>query len=116
MAGIDVPEVNGQHPVHGVSLVDHLRYGGEIDFPERSIFWDLFGKMGAAKGDWKLVGTGPNHRGFFADAIPEIEALQFELYRLDQDIGEADDLAGQHPEVYDGLKRDLITWFQQATT
>lgn len=113
-AGIEIPKMNGQHPVHGVSLLAHLRSHGQEDLPGRYVFWDLFGKMGAVKDDWKLVGTGPNHRGQFAEAIPAIEELQFELYKLDQDIGEANDLASQYPEIYNDLKSQLIDWFQRA--
>ncbi len=115
-AGVEIPEMNGQHPVHGVSLLEHLRSGGQVDLPDRYVLWDLFGKMAVVKDDWKLVGTGPNHRGEFADAIPVIEELQFELYKLDQDIGEGEDLANQYPEVYREMKRELIAWFQQVTS
>ena len=67
-AGIDLPRSNGAYPLKGLSLLDHVKFGGKAPLPERLLFWDLFGKMAAAKGRWKLVGETPNHHGDFTKA------------------------------------------------
>ena len=114
-AGVPIPQTNGQHPVHGLSLLEHLKSAGQANLPDRTLFWDLFGRMAAVSGPWKLVGMGANHRGQFSEAIPAIEELNFELYRIDKDIGENQNLADQHPEIYIKMKREFIHWFQLAT-
>lgn len=114
-AGIPVPKTNGNYPVGGTSLLDHLKSGGKRPLPDRYLFWDLFGKMAAVHGDWKLVGQIPNHHGRFQQAIPLIEKTQFELYHLGKDLGEKHDLAGEHPEVYQDLRRRYIEWMRRVS-
>ena len=69
-----MPTKNGGHPVHGVSLLPHLRSGGTEALPDRYLFWDLYGKMAAVHGRWKIVGEIPNHHGKFEKAVPAIRA------------------------------------------
>ncbi len=114
-AGVDVPRANGRHPVHGVSLLGHLRSGGKASLPDRYLFWDLWGKLAAYHDGWKLVGQIDNHRGRFAAAVSQIEAAQFELYYLPEDIGERHDLAKEKPAVSAEMKRRLIAWFKAST-
>lgn len=113
--GVSVPTRNGGHPVHGVSLLQHLRSGGKEPLPDRYLFWDLFGKMAAVHGRWKLVGEIPNHHGKFAAAVPRIRQTQFELYDLATDLGETKNVAAEQPAVYQELKDRYIRWFVQAT-
>jgi arylsulfatase A-like enzyme len=114
-AGIAVPKTNGKHPVHGVSLLPHLKSGGQSPLPDRYLFWDLYGKMAALHGDWKIVATGDNHHGKWDQAIQQIEQTTFELYNLKNDIGEKQNVAEKHPEIYRDLKQRYLTWFRAAT-
>lgn len=114
-AGVAVPARNGAHPVHGVSLLPHLRAGGKTQLPDRTLFWDLFGKMAAVHGRWKLVGEIGNHHGKFAAALPRIRAAQFELYDLAADPGERRDLAAAQPAIYQDMKNRYLRWFAAAT-
>ncbi len=111
----EVPQDNGGRSIHGVSLLGHLRSGASEPLPERYHFWDLYGDLGAYHAGWKLVGAIENHRGRFAEALPHIEAAEFQLYYLPGDIGETRDLASERPEVYSDLKRRLIEWFKKST-
>lgn len=114
-AGVAVPGRNGSHPVHGVSLLPHLRSGGTVPLPDRYLFWDLFGKMAAVHGRWKIVGQIGNHHGKFAAAVPAIKAARFELYDLETDLGEKKDLAVEKQDVYQALKDHYVRWFEQTT-
>jgi arylsulfatase A-like enzyme len=114
-AGIPLPATNGKHPLQGRSLLSHLRSGGQTALPDRYLYWDLYGKMAALHGDWKIVGTIDNHHGKFDRALGEIEKAQFELYNLASDLGEQEDLAEKHPEIYRDLKDRYLTWFRAAT-
>ncbi len=114
-AGVPLPARNGKHPVHGVSLLPHLRSGGKQPLPERYLFWDLFGKMAAVHGRWKIVGEIPNHHGKFAAAAPRIREAKFELYDLETDLGEKNNLAAEKPGIYRDLKNRYVDWFVRAT-
>jgi arylsulfatase A-like enzyme len=114
-AGIAVPKTNGHHPVHGISLLVHAKSGGREALPDRYLFWDLYGKMAALHGDWKLVGTIDNHHGKWDQAFQQIEQTDFELYDLGSDLSEKNNVAADHPEVYRDLKQRYLAWFKAAT-
>lgn len=114
-AGVPIPEENGGYRVTGESLVEHIQSAGKNALTDRFLFWDLYGKMAALRGDWKIVTEIENHHGKFAEAIPDIEAAQFELFNLRQDVGENSDLSGTHPEKTEELKLALLKWFRQTT-
>ena len=114
-AGVDVPQRNGAHRVGGVNLLPHLKSGGKTPLAERELYWDLYGKMGAARGDWKIVAEMENHHGKFDAAIPVIEQTRFELYNLADDLGETRDLSDAHPDIAADMKRRYVEWFRAAT-
>jgi arylsulfatase A len=114
-AQVTVPRTNGRYPLHGVSLLEHARGGGRPALPDRSLFWDLWGRLAAFHDGWKLVGEIDNHRGRFAETVPQIEAAQFELFYLPDDLGEERDLAATKPAVYAEMKERLIAWFKAST-
>jgi arylsulfatase A-like enzyme len=114
-AGLEVPRTNGKRPVHGVSLLAHATSGGADPLPDRWLFWDLWGKLAAYRQGWKLVGQIENHRGRFAEALPQIEAAQFELYYLPDDVGETKDLAASQPARAAEMKKRLVEWFREST-
>lgn len=115
-AGVAAPQKNGRFAVQGVSLLPHLRARAQAPLPDRYLFWDLYGDCGALHGKWKLVGQIENHGGDFRRAAAEIEQTQFELYNLEEDIGEKNNLAKQHPEIYADLKRRHLEWIRQFAT
>jgi arylsulfatase A-like enzyme len=114
-ARVAIPKTNGKHPVHGVSLLEHARSKGASKLPQRHLFWDLWGKLAVWHDGWKLVGMIDNHRGRFAEAVPQIEAAQFELYYLPDDLAEQHDLAASKPAQYAELKERLLAWFKAST-
>jgi arylsulfatase A-like enzyme len=111
-AGVPLPEKNGRFPLRGVSLMPHLRSGGKTPLPDRYLFWDLYGEVGALHGDWKMVGEIGNHHGRFDRAAEETEKAQFRLYNLAEDLGEKQDLAAKHPDIYRDLKARHLEWIR----
>lgn len=102
LAGLDpLPE---QH-VDGVSLVPVLK-GGTL--AERDLFWHYphYGNQGGEpssmirSGAWKLIYYHEDGR--------------YELYNLDQDVGEQHDLASAHPERVDALRKRLDVWLSDT--
>ena len=113
MLGTPLPE--GQS-LDGKSLVPLLK-GEAGEFGERSIFWHFpaylqsYGRLAAEqrdplfrsrpcsivrKGKWKL------HEYF--------EKGEFELYDLEEDIGETQNLVEEEKEIFSVLQKELINW------
>jgi arylsulfatase A-like enzyme len=113
-ARVEAPRSNGGYPMRGQSLLAHLISGGQTPLAERIVLWDLFGKVAAAKGPWKLVGETPNHHGDFAKAAENIRDTEFELYNVESDLGETNNLASKQPEIYNELHSALLAWMLQT--
>jgi len=94
--------LNERQHVDGESLVG--LFSGEEELERESIFWhyphygNQGGSPGAAirKGNYKLI-------DFFGEKPDE-------LYDVQNDIGEIDNLIERVPEVYNELKNELIEW------
>ncbi len=114
-AHVRKPVKNGDYQVSGESLIPHIQSGAGKPLSDRYFFWDLYGKMAALHGDWKIVTEIDNHHGKFAQALPVIEAAQFELYNLRDDVSESNDLSRRYPEKTEELKQALLDWFVSAT-
>lgn len=91
----------------GVSVVSQLL--GRAEQPNRSLFWHYphYGNQGGAPGaailhgDWKLI------HWYEDDAL--------ELYNLAQDIGEATNLAAEHPDRVEQLSAELRDWQKRVS-
>jgi arylsulfatase A-like enzyme len=81
------------HEIHGTSLLPLLR-GGALQRPG-ALHWENSHNAAVLQGEWKLVHQfwSPPH-----------------LYRIEQDIGEARDLADRHPEKVAGLMALHAQW------
>jgi len=113
-SGISVPITNGRLQVDGISLLEHLTTGAIASIPDRYLYWDLFGKQGALRGPWKIVADTGNHGGDFLKAAMNAESSEFTLVNLENDLGEATDLASEHSEIYSDLKKRLVEWLRGA--
>jgi arylsulfatase A-like enzyme len=112
-AGIPVPPKNGAFPVHGVNLLPLLRDPAKGKLADRYLFWDLYGDVAVLHDKWKMVGHISNHHGKFAKAAEESAGTKFELYNLDEDLGETTDVADRYPEIYRDLKTRHLEWLRQ---
>ena len=94
VAGLDAKAAAG---LEGINLVPYLS-GERQEPPQRALFWRADGgtRWAVRKGRWKLVKPAAN------------EAV--ELYDLQEDIAEANDLAKQKPEVVDRLRALYQAW------
>ena len=65
--------------------------------PHDALYWRLGGMMAIRRGDWKLVKT---REGPFIDTDPAVlsDLTGAEVYNLANDIGEAKNRSGDHPE------------------
>ncbi|MFT4543138.1 MAG: arylsulfatase A-like enzyme [Planctomycetota bacterium] len=82
--------------------ISPLLFGEPIDMPSRSLMWRSKGSespIAIRRGRWKLVRLKR-----------EVPA---ELYDLDTDIAEVNNLARQHPELVEELLQELGAWESQ---
>lgn len=96
-AGLAAPASDAPTAFDGISLVPLLTRGAAL--PERPLFWRHTGPGGPRAvrlGPWKLV-QPPGRK-------------PAELYRLDADLGEAEDLSDSEPERVTRLQRLLEDW------
>lgn len=88
-------------PIRGKSFLSHLQGGASpVHEREEAIGWELHGQRALVRGSWKLLW------------IPtEGEETHWELFDLDSDPFERNDLSSQRPE----LTQELIgEWFRYA--
>ncbi len=105
LAGAEPPTGEYNHrPVlamRGKSFLDHLQGGASpVHEPDEAIGWELHGLRALVRGSWKLLW------------IPtEDEETRWELFDLDSDPFERNDLSSQRPD----LTQELIgEWFRYA--
>ena len=112
---VDYPSHFNGHgilPPEGQSLMPVLR-GERREEPEMPLFWELRGCRAVRKGKWKAVSLGPErlHQTHFP--IPP-GCDGWELYDMERDRCELDDVSGKNPDVVaelDGLWR---SWFERC--
>ncbi len=93
LAGIPLPPTDGPNALDGVSLLPLLYE--ETPLPSRQLFWRYRKQRAMRDGPWKLY--------YHVDSDPE-------LYHLDNDPGEAHDLAADQPERVAAMMQALAEW------
>ena len=108
-AGLTVPESNGKNPVRGMSLLPHMLSDGETSVPERTMIFELWGNIGVRRGDYKLwASVGRDYSPDWDALAAEISQKDLELFDLQRDVAETNDLRTEHPEMYASLKAELL--------
>ena len=102
IAGTDYPEEYRGHKIHpmeGVSLVPEFR--GRT--PERGMtFWEHEGNIAVRDGKWKLVVLNRENE--------KLDLRKFELYDMEKDPVELNNLASTYPEIADRLFAEWDKW------
>jgi arylsulfatase A-like enzyme len=96
LAGVAPPD-----KLDGVSVLPSLLSQPQPDLANRALYWELPGNVfqqAARRGKWKAVRSGPD--------------APIELYDLEQDVGETNDVAANHPEVVAGFEQ----FFRESRT
>ena len=108
-AGLTVPESNGKNPLRGMSLLPHMLSDGKTSVPERTMIFELWGNIGVRRGDYKLwASVGRDYSPDWDALAAEISQKDLELFDLQRDVAETNDLRTEHPEVYASLKAELL--------
>ncbi len=113
VAGIDIPKMNGKNPVWGISLVSHIMSGCKKPLPDRTMFFELMGRVGARRGNDKLVsGQLRSTRGRWKEHVAELKSRQMEFYDLSNDVAESNNLRQKRPESYLRLRDETVKFFE----
>ena len=99
VAGAEYPEQYAGHdiqPLPGESLWPVLEGKQQTVSREAPLFWERAGNRAVREGKWKLVSSYPS--------------LTWELYDLENDRGETQDVADQHPEIVNRLSALYFEW------
>ena len=108
-AGLTVPESNGKNPLRGMSLLPHMLSDGETSVPERTMIFELWGNIGVRRGDYKLwASVGRDYSPDWDALAAEISQKDLELFDLQRDVAETNDLRTEHPEMYASLKAEVL--------
>ena len=87
-----------QRPLDGIDASAAL-FGGEL--PSRKLYWQAGGRYALRDGRWKMV-------------LPGVKA-QTQLFDLDADLAEANDLSGQEPTRAEAMLDDAKRWYAEVT-
>ncbi|MGY4470475.1 hypothetical protein ACVWWK_006184 [Bradyrhizobium sp. LB9.1b] len=105
LIGIEAPaEIAGcrQMPLEGESFARSI---ADASAPSKSSpqYFEMFGHRGLWQGGWKAVAFHPSGTPFDSD--------KWELFHLDEDFSETDDLAAKEPER---LAAMIAAWWEEA--
>jgi len=105
LLGIEAPaEINGvrQMPIEGTSFAPSLR---DATVPSKAPpqYFEMFGHRGLWHAGWKAVAFHPSGTPYEND--------KWELFHLDEDFSETNDLAAKHPEKLAALVK---LWWEEA--
>jgi len=115
LAGVPLPR---DRAIDGVSLVEHLKSNGTKSLSREAIFWhfphyrgDVVPYSMIRAGNWKLIKQYPCLR---RDRLAPAEAggKTFELFNLQEDLSEQNDLSQKMPEKVKELDAKLSDWLK----
>ncbi|TYA56054.1 arylsulfatase [Formosa maritima] len=107
--GLEMPEVNHgvkQYPLSGVSMA--YTFDAKPDDPtEKHVqYYEIFGTRGIWKDGWHAAAIHAPING-----TSDFDQDKWELYNLEEDWSQSKDLAAQHPEKLEELKK---LWMEEA--
>ncbi len=107
IAGAKAPK----NTLDGVSLTPLLRSSGQGALKREAIYWHYPSYLQAEgkKGAWRIEPSGAIRAGKYK-LIERLEDGRLELYDLEADLGESQNLAAQMPEKAQELRRKLAEW------
>ncbi len=104
-AGVSIPT---DRDIDGLSLVEHLMSGGDKALGRDSLFWHFPHYRGRDVVPYSIVRAGP------WKLIKRYEGKTFELFNLNDDLSERNDLAEKMPEKVQELDAILHRWLTKT--
>lgn len=114
VANADYPQSFHEHqikPMEGRSLMKIIE---KEEVKDRPIFWEHEGNRAVRKGKWKLVSKASRLNSFQWDKYETIPLEAWELYDMDRDRTEMQNVAAQKPELVEEMARMWIQWARKV--
>lgn len=106
LAKAEKPE---NYPLDGVSYAAHLKDPVHTKVERDALFWHFPGYLGAGNNTWRTKPVSVVRSGQWK-LIQNLEDRSVQLYDLDADLGEKNNLASAQPEKAKELLAKLDTW------
>jgi arylsulfatase A-like enzyme len=101
-------EAPADHPLDGKSYA-RLLTGAAQSLDRDAIFWHFPGYLGAGRRNWRTTPCSAVRAGDWK-LIEYFEDERLELYNLETDLGEQNNLAAEQPEQTSELHDKLVAW------
>lgn len=98
---------NQIQPMEGRSLVAAF---DQKDLEREAIFWEHEGNRAVRMGKWKLVSKANKKRSFIWDKVDELELSNWELFDMEKDRTEMDDVAAMHQKLVAKMANMWLHW------
>jgi arylsulfatase A-like enzyme len=105
--------VQPEWQLDGVNLLPYLT-GEATGMPHDALFWRLGEHMAVRKGEWKLVHSPEGPLRDVDHSVPR-DLSGAQLFNLETDIGESNNLAAQHADKVKELAALWLEWNAQLT-
>jgi len=86
--------------IDGISIKDLLL--NRTKLPQRDLFWSFGHRLAMRSGQWKLV------------SIRENDKNNIELFDLEADLSEKNDLSSEYPEIVSGMLNRVEAWKKEV--
>jgi len=113
VAGADYPKIYNDstiYPLEGKSLTPAF---SNQSIEREALCWEHEGNRAIRIGKWKLV-SKPNRKPRLFDLIEELPADDWELYNIEADRTEMNDLASKYPEMVNDMSAKWMTWAKRV--
>ena len=98
-------------PLAGKSLIPVFE---NKDLNRKAIYWEHEGNRAVRMGKWKLVSKASKKHAFAWDKIERLPITAWELFDMEKDRTEMNDIATEHPEKVKEMAQMWMDWAKEA--
>ena len=110
VSGGQYPKTYNQQPIQpmeGKSLVPAF---ANQALEREAIYWEHEGNRAVRMGKWKLISKASKKHSFVWDKIDELAIENWELFDMEEDRTEMNDVAAEHPEMVRKMADMWLVW------
>ncbi len=114
VGGATYPSTYNGHkitPLEGKSLVPAF---ANKSLEREAIYWEHEGNRAVRMGKWKIVSKASKQRSFLWDKVERLKLEDWELYDMDKDRTEMNDISESHREIVQQMADMWMVWAKRA--